>query len=249
MSIISMIGNPWNPMPGWLHPGLADDSAAPLLMPYNRGAFDAVGLPYCFGGIVGGSTTSPVESYQVFRRRLDTYQGFSGELLYMWRLLLVAAFGEDRGTDAYATFLRTYFVHDRNVIHPELVNFWSASPQSYVWFQSSSWNLVCNANIPPGLDNPEPPEIDPSYKDFGGWPILGDSSKRWSLFPRTAPDYDVFGQPETYTLYQTYEDAVPFEFGTADTFRAGVFPFPFLQLHCMSRDDFGAIIRLYPVNP
>lgn len=45
----SVIGNPWNPMPGWRFPGLNDDPMAAQNTLWNRGPFDAVALPYAFG--------------------------------------------------------------------------------------------------------------------------------------------------------------------------------------------------------
>jgi len=250
MSILSMIGNPWNPMPGWLHPGLADDPDAPLLNIYNRGAFDAQGLPYAFQGVVGNSTTVPIESLQTFRRVLAATGG-PGFLDAILLEDLVSAFGQ-AGEDAYVRIVRDAFVFDRNGNHSLPSPFWHPSDKQFDLYQSESWILACNCNIPPGYDAPEAPAVDPPWIKFAGWPSAGDSSRRWSVWPRGFPREDAFGVPYPYPLYQSFEDAGQLD-NDANILRAGTFPFPFLQLFGLSDGfgtrNFGEIIQLYPVNP
>lgn len=250
MSILSMLGNPWNPMPGWLHSGLADDPDAPLLDIYNRGAFDAQGLPYAFAGVVGNPSTTPIQSTQVFRRVLAATGG-PGFLDAILLERLVDAFGQ-AGEDAYVRIVRDAFCFDRNGNHSLPSPFWHPSDKQFVLYQSQSWILACNCNIPPGFQAAEAPDVDPPWVKFGGWPFRGDDSRRWSVWPRSAPSQDAFGNYKPYPLYQTFEDAGQLD-NNANILRAGTFPFPFLQLFGLSGRpgayNFGEIITLHPVNP
>lgn len=250
MSILSMLGNPWNPMPGWLHPGLADDPDAPFLNIYNRGAFDAQGLPYAFRGTIGNEQTVPIVSTETFRRVLASTGG-PGFLDAILLEQLTEAFG-DAGQDVYVRLIRDAFTFDRNGSHSLPSPFWHPSDKQFVLYQSPGWILACNCNIPPGYIAPEAPEVDPPWIKFGGWPSRGDDSRRWSAWPRSAPSQDVDGDYQPYPLYQSFDDAGQLD-DNANILRAKTFSFPFLQLFGLSAGfgthNFGEIIQLYPVNP
>jgi hypothetical protein len=247
MSILSMLGNPWNPMPGWLHPGLADDPDAPLLTIYNRGAFDAQGLPYAFQGVIPSALGDSTETF----RRVLAATGGPGFLDAILLEQLTEAFGED-GLDVYVRLIRDAFVFDRNGSHSLPSPFWHPSDKQFVLYQSAGWILACNCNIPPGYVPPDYPDVDPSWIKFGGWPLRGDDSRRWSLWPRSAPSQDAFGEYNPYPLYQTFRDAGQLD-NDANILTAQTFPFPFLQLFGISgglgAQTLGRIIQLYPVNP
>lgn len=230
----SMIGNPWNPMPGWRFPGLLDDPTAAVNSLYNRGAFDAVAVPYAFHvreGLFGD---------QILTRVLRT-NGEDGILLAQFISQMRQAYGQ-HGEDAAWRYINDQFCWSRNGVYVTPDPFWSRSPQCHVLWQNDVWVLTCNTNKPPGFEQVEPPQGSTN-------PLIpGDDLRRWSLYPRWAPENDQSGQPKPYTLYQS-ADAGDAETLSTWIYRAGQFPFPWLTLRGLSADVYGDTIRCTPVNP
>jgi hypothetical protein len=237
-----MLGNPWNPMPGWLFPGLLDESMATQNTLWNRGAFDAVGVPYAF-----------YYDGEILRRVLRT-TGEPGFVVDYFLNVAEESFGEEGRAIAYR-FLNDQFCWSRNTTYPQPPDpFWSASPQVFPMWQSETWTLFCNANRPPGAVPGSPSAEALAAWKPGDRPFqsLGDDLKRWSLFRTDDVQVDAFGVPRPYDLWQTYLDGDA-ESLPADQYRAGAFPFPELVLWGMTAGSGGGVYGsravLRPWNP
>lgn len=219
----SMLGNPWNPMPGWLFPGLLDEPIAPSITLFNRGCFDAVGVPYAF--IYGG---------EILRRVLRT-TGDAGFAFDYFITTMEEAYGPEGKAAAYR-FLNDQFCWSRNTVyttppHP----FWSPSLQVFPMWKSETWTLVANCYRPPGARPGAPTDEQERLWKPGDrpFPRLGDDLKRWTLFRTYDIKLDAFGAPKPYDLWQTYLPGTA-ESLPADQYRAGAFPFPELVLWGMT---------------
>ena len=239
-----MLGNPWNPMPGWRFPGGLDEAMAPQNTIWNRGVLDAIGVPYAFE-----------YKGEILRRVLRTNgePGFIPDYLIR---MAEASYGPDALPAIYA-YLNDQFCYARNrtFLQPP-APFWSASPQCHPLWQSETWTLTCNANKPPGAVEGEPSEGEQAGWKTGDrpFPSFGNDLDRWSLYERKYPKFDAFNEPERYNLWQTYlpgdAESLP-----ADMTRAGGFPFPELVLWGVA-NRFPEIVRrvynsraiLKPVN-
>lgn len=239
----SMLGNPWNPMPGWLFPGALDEAMAPVNTLWNRGCFDAVGVPYAFVHPDG----------EVLRRVLRT-TGEPGFVLDYFVRLMEEAHGEEGKAIAYR-WINDQFAWSRNTSYPTPPEpFWSPSPQVFPMWQSETWTLYCNANRPPGAVQGSPSEAAENAWQPGDRPfqMFGNDLKRWSLFRTDSIKQDAFGEPVPYDLWQTYLDGSA-ETLPADQPRAGVFPFPELVVWGMTGGFMGGVygsrVALKPWNP
>jgi hypothetical protein len=220
-----MLGNPWNPMPGWLFPGLLDEPIAPSITLFNRGCFDAVAVPYAFQI----SVNQPSDR-EILRRVFRT-TGDAGLAFNYFIDTMEEAYGPE-GLDMAYRFLNDQFCWSRNTIYttpPE--PFWSPSPQVFPMWKSETWTLVANCYRPPGAR-----PVGPTTEQMNAWkpgdrpfPRLGDDLKRWSLFKTASIKRDAFNDPMPYDLWQTYLDGEA-ESLPADQYRAGAFPFPELVL-------------------
>jgi hypothetical protein len=237
----SMLGNPWNPMPGWLFPGLHDEPMAPFNTLWNRGAFDAVGLPYAFAHQDG----------EILRRVYRT-NGEPGFTIQYFLDLVVESYGPEALPSAYG-YLNDQFAHMRNRSFPQPPPpFWTSSPQVHVMYRSEKWILIANANRPPGAIEGSPPdgfEWQPGMRPIMGF---GNDLKRWSLYDASYPQFDAFDDPKPYDLWQTYLDGTA-ESLPADQPRAGAFPFPELVLWGVTGGFMGGVwgtrVALTPYNP
>jgi len=240
----SMLGNPWNPMPGWLFPGLLDEPIAPSNTLWNRGAFDAVGLPYAYVHTPSG---------EVLRRVYRT-NGEPGFVISYFLRLIEESYGPEALPSAYA-YLNDQFPHARNATFPQPpAPFWTSSPQTHVVYRSENWILQANANKPPGAIQGQPsPEAQERWRP-GDRPFqnFGDDLKRWSLYNASYPQYDAFNEPKPYDLWQTYLDGTA-ESLPADQPRPGAFPFPELVLWGVTGGfnggKYGERVVMMPYNP
>jgi hypothetical protein len=249
----SMLGNPWNPMPGWLFPGLLDESIAPSITLFNRGCFDAVGVPYAFQ-----ITANQPTDREILRRVLRT-TGDAGFAFSYFIDSMEAAYGPE-GLDIAYRFLNDQFCWSRNTIYTTPPDpFWSPSPQVFPMWKSETWTLVANCYRPPGAKPGQPtPEQEAAWRPGDRpFPSFGDDLKRWSLFKTDSIQIDAFGDPKPYDLWQTYLDGTA-ESLPADQYRAGAFPFPELVLYGMTSGEgsgagqfgvYGQRAVLRPWNP
>lgn len=227
-------------MPGWRHPGLLEDPIAPSITQWNRGSFDAQGLPYAFHieGLSGGS--------EIVRRVLRT-NGQSGLAVDYFIRTMREQFG-DAGEEQAYRFLNDQFCWSRNTTYSTPSPFWSRSPQSHPLWASQSWVLTCNSATPPGRDDDQPPD----YPRANGrpWPSAGDDLRRWSVYPRAAPFY-LGGVPGPnvlpYPLYQT-SDAGQAEELPADVYRSPQPVFPEIMLEGLTVGNYGQQIFARPIN-
>ena len=241
----SMLGNPWNPMPGWLFPGLLDEPIAPSITLFNRGCFDAVGVPYAF-----------IWSGEIMRRVFRT-TGDAGFAFNYFIDSMEEAYGPE-GLDMAYRFLNDQFCWSRNTIYTNPpAPFWSPSPQVFPMWKSETWTLVANCYKPPGANPGEPTDAQQAAWKPGDRPFqsFGDDLKRWTLFKTSSIKLDAFGDPMEYDLWQTYLDGTA-ESLPADQYRAGAFPFPELVLWGMTGSPapgapgvYGQQAILRPWNP
>lgn len=242
--IPSMIGNPWNPMPGWLHPGLADDPVAPVNTPWNRGAFDANGLPYMFRGL--GTGLPGYADGELYVRRLQT-TGQSGIIADMFIRRMRDQYG-DEGVKIAQRFLRDQFCHDRNGSYSVPDPFWSPSPQTHVVYESPSFILMANVNKPPGFVPVEPPEGDSPYKPEP-WPTEGDDLRRWSCWPKDYPKKEPGTDTwKKYPLWQS-RDAGQTDEQSNMVYRARVFPMTRMMLEGLTEFNYANRLFFEAVNP
>jgi len=244
----SALGNPWNPMPGWRYPGLQDEALAPRNTLWNRGVFDAVGVPYAFA-VSGNSAVGG----EVILRRVIRVRGFDAVLLSFQLQRYIQQYGEESRGE-FMRMINDQFCWDRNQSSTPPAPFWVASPQTYPRWESEEWVLTCNANIPPGAVEGSPPDgavLQPGQRPF---PRMKNGLNVWSFYPRKAPFYS--GAPGGTALpYNLWQSQLP---GTADSLpadvpRAGVFPFPELTLYGVTGGFlggvYGSLLRLTPYNP
>lgn len=132
------------------------------------------------------------------------------------------------------------FCWSRNATYPTPDPFWSRSPQCHPLWQNSDWVLTCNSYTPPGHV-----EVD---SQIYGVITAGDDLRRWSLYPRSAPQLDFEGVPIDYLLWQS-RNAGSAESLPADMYRAGEFPYPYLSLEGRSADNYNERLIVQPVNP
>lgn len=241
----SALGNPWNPMPGWRYPGLQDEALAPRNTIWNRGVYDAVGVPYAF--------TTSIGDGEVVLRRVLRSKGYDAVLMEFLRLEMFASYGQS-GMDDFYRFWNDAFCWDRNQSNSPPPPFWSRSPQSHPVWQSEDWILTCNSNIPPGAIQGFPSEADQEAWQPGDrpFPRMTQGLNVWSFYPSKAPFRNSDGDPMPYNLWQSQlpgtADSLP-----ADVQRAGVFPFPELVLYGVTGGFLGGVygsrLVLTPYNP
>jgi len=228
-------------MPGWMHPGALDDPMAAEIAVTNRGCFDAVGVPYLIAVYQDDTLID------VCRRVLQT----TGYLVsYDTTLLasLVATEGPERGSRIYRDLFNWQFCRRRNTstLNENLAGFfWSGSGREHPKWTGKTYTIQCNEYLPPGAQFAEPPENPP----VAGRPTIteGDDLRRWSMFPRAAPQ--TIDPPTPYDVWQSY-DAEPGNTAglPADVYRSGVFPFPEVILWGCSPANQMDRIALKPVQ-
>ena len=230
-------------MPGWRFPGLQEDSIAPSITQWNRGAFDAQGLPYAFQ--ING-LPFPDEAPQVVRRVLRT-NGQSGFAVEYFVRTMREQFGDD-GEEQALRMLNDQFCWSRNATYPTPFPFWSRSPQTHPLWMSDRWVLTCNSNVPPGVDAVETPD----YPRGGNrpWPTRGDDLRRWSLYPADAPRYPGGVPSETFLPYPLWQttDAGQAESLPADIYRSPQPVFPEIMLEGLSEEHYAGTVYARPVN-
>jgi hypothetical protein len=235
-------------MPGWRFPGPLDEARAPQNLLFNRGAFDAIGIPYAFAVYMGGP-----EPVDICRRVLQTVGGVSW-LDYDMRQKLVAAYGEAKGEQVWADIMNWRFCHIRNTGGPPTENqgfYWWGSGYEHPKWVGETWTISVNDYRPPGAVFAEPPEEPYDSPDGRPWILPGDDLRRWSMFPSSAPERVSIVTPnppwKQYALYQTYDagqaDSLP-----ADVYRAGTFVFPSVTLYGCTANILGNRVRLEPVQ-
>lgn len=233
--------NPWNAMPGWRFPGLAEDSIAPSITLFNRGVFDAQGLPYAFELV-----DMPGGNSHVLRRVLRT-NGQAGFEVEYFVSIMREQFGDDGEEQAYR-MLNDQFCWARNSSFSAPPPFWIRSPQVHPLWISEDWILTCNSNKPPGFAAAEIPAT--SRPGTRPWPSEGNDLRRWSLYPTDAPRYsggDPYGSPLPYPLYQT-TDAGQAETLPADIYRSPQPVFHQIMLEGISEENYAETVYARPIN-
>jgi hypothetical protein len=229
-------------MPGWLHPGALDDPMAPAIDLTNRGCFDAIGVPYTFGVYQGG------ELIDVCLRILQT-TGFLASYADQQLLeQLIATEGPEKGRRIFNDLYNWQFCTRRNqsASAGELPGFyWFGSGREHPRWTGKVFTIQANEYLPPGASFAEPPAeaVITSRTNI----TQGDDLRRWSLFPRSAPQS--IDPPTPYDVWQSY-DAEPGNTGgmPADVYRSGVFPFPGVILWGCSAGNYMQPIELRPIQ-
>lgn len=229
-------------MPGWLHPGGLDDPIATAINLTNRGCFDAVGVPYTFGVYQSG------QLIDVCLRILQTTGYLASYADEQFLNNLIATEGPEKGRRIFDDLYNWQFCTRRNRSSSAdlLASFyWSGSGWEHPKWTGKYFTVQINEYLPPGASFAEPP----AEAVISGRPniLQGDDLRRWSLFPRSAPQS--IDPPTAYDVWQSY-DAEPGNTGgmPADVYRSGVFPFPGAILWGCSGSNYMQPVELRPIQ-
>lgn len=229
-------------MPGWLHPGGLDDPMAPSVAITNRGCFDAVGVPYTIGVYSDGV------QIDVCRRVLQTVGYMAPYADEQFLADLIATEGPEKGNRIFRDIYNWQFCLRRNqTAAPDSMAgfFWFGSGREHPKWAGKLYTIQVNEYLPPGAQFAEPPENPP----VAGRPTIteGDDLRRWSMFPRSAPQS--LDPPTPYVCWQSYDAADGSSVDLpADVYRSGVFPFPAVMLWGCSPSNLMQRVELQPLQ-
>jgi len=231
---VNLFGNVFAPTPSWRFGGPLDLAMEPINTLFNRGAFDAAGLPYAFNLSLPG-----FGGFGIAVRNLQT-AGISGEVIGNFLERCQEKYGTE-GRNMGLRYFNDQFATARDWTSPSPPDpFWQRSPSPCPLWLSSTHVLTCNSYIAPG----HAPVVPPPSGPYWG---MGNDLRRWSVYPRTAGSQDPDGNWIPYPLYQT-EDAGQADQLPADVYAAEAKAYRGIRLRGRSPSNHGELVIAIPIN-